>query len=164
MAIFNTHPTLRFSNISGSCLCKAITYTLNGPLIYHTLCSCPNCRKATGSLIGAETMVPSSTLTILTGKEEIKTYTDKDTESGTPMERQFCGRCGSQLFVVTPLLEGCVSVFAGGWVKEERDWSPMREQFAGCNVLEKLLKLPKELVRTRTGPLSEVIGRGEKAV
>lgn len=153
--LFQPHPTLAFNNVLGHCLCKRINFTLHGPLIYHTTCHCANCRHATGSLIGCETLMPSSTLTITSGHSSLKSYEDTDTESGTPMTRQFCGNCGSQLFAITPLLEDHVSVFAGSWVRNTEDWKPMRAQFCGLSVVDGWVTPPKDAVRTVTGPLSQ---------
>merc|ERR1711881_250833 len=161
MTIFQPHPTLHFLNTPGSCLCGTITYTLHGPLIYHTLCSCPHCRRATGSLIGCETLLPTSTLTILTGHSSLTTYEDTQTESGVPLQRQFCSKCGSQMFARTALMEDAVSVFAGGWVRDGKEWWPMREQFAGSSVVSGWMKVLSSIVRTVTGPLSQVMRTGD---
>lgn len=44
-----THLHLFHHNMSGSCLCGAVTYTLSSPPLKRFICHCPNCQKFSGS-------------------------------------------------------------------------------------------------------------------
>ena len=58
-------------------------------------------------------------------------------------------------------MEDAVSVFAGGWVRDGKEWWPMREQFAGSSVVSGWMKVLSSIVRTVTGPLSQVMRTGD---
>ena len=52
------------------------------------------CRKAHGSAFSANTVVPSSALSIISGEELVSEY-----ESSPNRRKCFCSKCGSQLFI-----------------------------------------------------------------
>lgn len=41
------------------------------------------------------------------------------------------------------------------------EWVPMREQYCVQRVVGDWLKVPQEVVRTKTNPMSEVLGKEE---
>jgi hypothetical protein len=64
-----------------------------------------------------------------------KVYLDKKTDSGTPLERLFCGDCGSPIMSVIPSVEGKSFVKMGlfpkvpapaveVYTKNRDDWEP----------------------------------------
>ena len=59
--------------LKGSCLCKAITYTLDEELSELVFCHCSFCRKATASAYTVNAKVSSKNL-VLHGKEKLVTY------------------------------------------------------------------------------------------
>lgn len=65
---------------------------------------------------------------ITKGEEFMKTYVDKNTDSGKPLKRTFCSECGSKLFAFTPLQEDIVSVVAGT-LDDFESWTPDKEQY-----------------------------------
>ncbi len=75
----------------GSCLCGAVTFTVDGPLPGPDACHCTNCRKHSGHVF-ASTDVPRASLTI-EGEEHVKWY-----RSSEKARRGFCDTCGSSLF------------------------------------------------------------------
>ncbi len=78
-------------SISGSCLCGAIRYTIQGRVKNVSCCHCSQCRKQTG-LYYATTELPVSNLQI-EGAENLADY--RASEHAT---RQFCKTCGSAMF------------------------------------------------------------------
>lgn len=76
---------------TGSCLCGAVTYTVDGPLRPSVACHCTQCRKTTGHYWSA-TQVPTDKLTI-TNEEGLTWFRSSDTA-----QRAFCNKCGSSLF------------------------------------------------------------------
>ena len=83
---------LNMSPTTGSCLCRAITYQIEGPPGYTGICHCTNCRKWTGSMFTANSGYMKSQVSLLTGEEYLKTYVDSETTSGLALMRQFCGK------------------------------------------------------------------------
>jgi hypothetical protein len=76
---------------SGSCLCKAVTYSVEGGLTPILACHCSQCAKTSGNY-AAMTSCAESSLKI----------TDTGTlawfQSSAEVRRGFCSRCGSNLF------------------------------------------------------------------
>lgn len=77
------------TDVTGSCLCGAISFTVRGPLRPVIACHCVQCRKTSGHHVAA-TSAPRETIEI----------------RGLPVwyvssewaRRGFCGTCGSNLF------------------------------------------------------------------
>ncbi len=76
---------------SGSCLCGAITFTVEGDLPAPDACHCTQCRKQSGH-VWASTDVPNDKLTI-NGGEHVTWF-----QSSEKVQRGFCSICGSVLF------------------------------------------------------------------
>lgn len=85
---------------TGSCLCGAVSYEVEGPLREVIGCHCTQCRKQTGHY-GATTNVPRDALTVR-GADKVTWF--RSSEKG---RRGFCSVCGSVLF----------------WDPIERDWT-----------------------------------------
>ncbi|MGF1477483.1 MAG: GFA family protein [Geminicoccaceae bacterium] len=77
--------------LTGSCLCGAVSYRVDGPVRDIVGCHCRQCRKASGHHVAA-TRAYSSDVTI-EGEASLKWY-----RSSEIAERGFCATCGSQLF------------------------------------------------------------------
>ena len=74
---------------TGGCLCRAITYEVNGPLRPVVNCHCAQCRKTSGHHVAA-TSAPRDTVKII---GEVTWYQSSDTA-----RRGFCATCGANLF------------------------------------------------------------------
>lgn len=77
-------------DISGRCLCGAVTFTAQTPSRHFGACHCDMCRKW-GS--GAYLEVECGTSVKFTGEDNIGVYRSSDWA-----ERGFCKTCGSNLF------------------------------------------------------------------
>ena len=75
----------------GSCLCRAVSFTVSGPLRGVVACHCIQCRKQSGHFVAA-TQVPREAIE-LGGEEYLKWY-----RSSPQARRGFCADCGSALF------------------------------------------------------------------
>ena len=77
---------------TGSCLCGAVKFELEGEIPAPTACHCTQCRKHSGHY-EASTDVPRNKLKIF-GSERITWFlaTEKNVRRG------FCSTCGSSLF------------------------------------------------------------------
>ncbi len=78
---------------TGSCLCGAVKFEVNGEFDSFYLCHCRYCQKDTGSAHGANLFSRSAQLQWLTGSDKVTVFT----LPGTRHHRSFCRLCGSAL-------------------------------------------------------------------
>lgn len=90
---------------TGSCLCGAVRYQVDGPLRDVVNCHCRQCLRQHGH-IGAYTAAPRDELSVTEGRG-LKWY-----RSSHRVRRGFCGECGSTLFW-DPRDRETVSIAAG---------------------------------------------------
>ena len=76
---------------TGSCLCGAVTFEVEGSLSPVEACHCSQCRKWTGHIL-ASTEVPRTALKI-NGSESVSWF-----QSSEKVRRGFCSCCGASLF------------------------------------------------------------------
>jgi hypothetical protein len=76
---------------TGSCLCGAVRFTVDGDLPHPDGCHCTACRKTSGHYF-ASCDVPKSALTI-SGDDNLTWF-----QSSQKVRRGFCKTCGSNLF------------------------------------------------------------------
>ena len=93
----------------GGCLCGAVRYTLTGEPRSIAVCHCTHCQRQSGSLFSFNLVVRH---TDYRQSGETKVFVDKG-DSGQPVQRHFCGTCGSPLFATTALMPGKIVVKAG---------------------------------------------------
>ncbi|WP_198666094.1 GFA family protein [Tropicimonas sp. IMCC34043] len=96
-------------DLTGSCHCKAVTFTLRSSQPFpFNLCYCEICRKTAGTGGYAINLGGDFATLEVEGKENIRTYRARQTDPDTgetvesPAERNFCGICGSALWVWDP--------------------------------------------------------------
>lgn len=79
------------TSITGSCLCKGVTYSVEGELTPILACHCSQCAKTSGNY-AAMTSCADAALTVA----------DSGTlawfQSSAEVRRGFCSRCGGNLF------------------------------------------------------------------
>ncbi|MEM7078585.1 MAG: GFA family protein [Pseudomonadota bacterium] len=85
--------------MTGQCLCGAIRYEITANFALTGVCHCKNCQRQGGSAFSTLAGVPTAALKI-TGTP--KMFQDQDTDSGNPVERYFCGACGSPIYSALP--------------------------------------------------------------
>ena len=78
--------------ISGSCLCGAVRFEIQGRLAAAAHCHCSMCRKAHGAAFATYAVAKASDFRIVSGAEQITQY-----RSSADVVRTFCSRCGSTL-------------------------------------------------------------------
>lgn len=86
--------------VTGQCLCGSVAYELTAEFAMTGVCHCKNCQRQAGSAFSTLGGVPSAALNVTQG--ELKLYQDEDTDSGNPVERYFCGDCGSPIYSALP--------------------------------------------------------------
>jgi hypothetical protein len=78
---------------SGSCLCGAVRFEVEGDFEHFYLCHCEYCRKDTGSAHAANLFSSAATLRWLSGEENVRQFNLPSTRHWNA----FCVTCGSTL-------------------------------------------------------------------
>ena len=76
---------------SGSCLCGAVTFTIDGDFDRFFLCHCSRCRKFSGTAHASNLFSFKGKVDWLSGKESVKFYDVPETR----FMKAFCAECGS---------------------------------------------------------------------
>lgn len=80
--------------ITGGCLCKGVRYRVTAAPIVTRACWCRLCQYLGAGSGTVNVCFPSNALTI---EGELRDYPSV-ADSGNPMHRRFCPRCGTHLF------------------------------------------------------------------
>lgn len=101
--------------LTGSCLCGAVTYEIEGEADRFYYCHCQRCRKLTGTgHAGNLLMRPLTCIRWTQGESKLKRY---DVPEAERFHNLFCSECGSPMPRPTPQLDG-VLVPAGSLDQE----------------------------------------------
>jgi hypothetical protein len=124
--------------ITGSCLCGQVKYEIDNAPAVTGVCHCKNCQRQAGSAFSTLAGVPRAELHFTAG--EPKVYVDPDTQSGNPVERYFCGNCGSPIYSALPSQPDMVYLKTGTlddtsifrplfhvWCDSKQDWVQLEE-------------------------------------
>ena len=86
------------SQYLGGCLCGSVRYTIDADPMpgRQLLCNCLDCQKHTGTAFLSGMAFPSDGVTI-TGA--MTTFTMPGGQTGEPVHRRFCGKCGSPILI-----------------------------------------------------------------
>lgn len=82
------------AGIEGGCNCGAVRYRLSGKTLGVAACHCTNCRKQSGSAFSVNLVVKAADMSV---DGPLAQYSDRATESGQAVQREFCGACGSPI-------------------------------------------------------------------
>ena len=82
------------SKVTGSCLCRKVSYEILENLGIFQYCHCSRCRKFTGSAHAANLFVSPEQFKWLSGEEYIGRYEPEDAKH---FATSFCKHCGSSL-------------------------------------------------------------------
>ena len=105
--------------LEGSCHCGSVGFRVSSPHPYpFNLCYCSICRKTAGGGGYAINLSGEYATLEVEGREHLRVYRARlrDRESGEPREssaeRNFCGKCGSALWLWDPRWPTLVHPFA----------------------------------------------------
>ncbi len=90
---------------AGSCLCGAVAYEFDDPVVQFCYCHCPRCRKATGSAHAANLFVRPDQFRWTRGREQVRRY---DLPEAKRFAKCFCATCGSPLPHATRAGDGVI--------------------------------------------------------
>ena len=96
--------------LAGGCNCGQLRYTLLRPPLAVVACHCTSCRRQSGAAFSVNLVVRAEAMSV-TG--ELARWTDRDTESGQPLLREFCATCGSPIRSVPSATPGMIALKAG---------------------------------------------------
>ena len=104
----------------GGCHCGAVRYAFGEAPEFTFYCHCNDCQKTTGSPFSIELMLRDETFSA-TG--ELGTYVVEG-DSGKPVTRSFCAKCGSGVYLECASDPGYVFVKVGtlddaSWVEPQ---------------------------------------------
>jgi len=118
---------------TGRCLCGNIQYEIGAAPKLTGVCHCLNCQRQGGSAFSTLASIASDDFSFTQGTPKL--YKDEDTDSGNPVERYFCGDCGSPIYSAIPsqpdrlfLKTGTMDNTAGFkpmfnvWCDTKQDW------------------------------------------
>lgn len=97
------------TQLSGACLCGAISYSGDADIKMTMNCHCVDCRKVTGSAYGTLLFVAEDSVEI-SGEPGIFEHTS---DRGSNMQKLFCSKCGSQMFTRNSARQGVIGIRAG---------------------------------------------------
>lgn len=79
--------------LSGGCLCGAVTFQLKDDFDQFQLCHCTQCQKTTGTAHAANLFTRPENIRWLTGHDLVKRFDVK----GRSISNAFCSQCGSRV-------------------------------------------------------------------
>ena len=95
--------------IEGGCYCGEVRYECSGDPIFKGQCHCRECQYASGGAPNIVMGMPGQDFSFVKG--EPRGFTRSDLES--PVTREFCASCGTQLLSRSPSLPGVVLLKVG---------------------------------------------------
>lgn len=99
------------TEMTGRCLCGAVTYALAKPPARMTLCYCRFCQRATGGAQMILPVLPLSDFSVPQGRPGCHTHVSEG--SGKEVHLHFCKDCGTKLYVTYERWPDMVGLFAG---------------------------------------------------
>jgi hypothetical protein len=101
-------------HLSGSCICGAVAYEINGDVQTFLHCHCSRCRKASGTGHASNLIVKLESIAWTSGEELLQRY---DVPGAKRFHTVFCSICGSPMPRVAA--DRSVSVIPAGTLDKE---------------------------------------------
>jgi hypothetical protein len=127
--------------ISGRCLCGAVTYHADAEPLLQGVCHCTDCQHQTGTAFSVFVGIPRTALTV--EGDTLASFTAKGEEHGTDTERRFCSACGSPIVSFVEAVPDLAFLKVGTlddaswvgpaieiWSRSAQPWSPHFEGVA----------------------------------
>ena len=106
----------------GGCLCGQVRYEFSGDPLAVIICHCINCQKQSGSTFSFNIIGQSDQISL---QGNVSTYVDEN-DSGDPVNRNFCGNCGSPIYSEI-LTQGSLIALKIGTLDDTRDLEPQSQ-------------------------------------
>ena len=88
---------------SGRCRCEKVTFKITGEPTWKVNCNCNWCQTTSGSAFRSFILFNEDEITFL--GESPTSYEDTKTEHGSPILKQFCSTCGTQIGIKVPSMK-----------------------------------------------------------
>ena len=110
---------------TGTCLCGAIQFEVNGPIRDVGNCHCSICRRLHGAPFSTYAQVSADDLKLHAGRDRVRTY-----RSSEQVERSFCDTCGAHFTFRWDGLPGALWI-AAGLLEDDPQLRPRHHMFVG---------------------------------
>ena len=111
---------------TGRCLCGAVQYQSDGPMLFSVICHCRDCQRASGSGGLPVLGVPKTSFTSSGPLKQSRTTGG----SGQTAVRNFCSECGSMLFGTPECEPELVTLYVGS-LDDPKVFNPQAALFTG---------------------------------
>ncbi len=98
------------NQMSGRCLCGAVTYTIDAEPAIQAVCHCSDCQRQSGSPYSVVVGVPREAVTL--EGDSLATHTTQSGDGGDTV-RNFCSACGSPIFSAPSAMPDLIFIKAG---------------------------------------------------
>ena len=85
----------RMEPLTGGCLCEQVRFAVTAAPRGLVYCHCKRCQRRTGAAFSASILTEPGSVAVTQGGDQLRTYAP-----ATGFHKQFCARCGSQVFAV----------------------------------------------------------------
>ena len=79
--------------LTGGCMCGAVRFEIDEPLVSSGYCHCTRCQRRTGTAASASARVAPGSLRVVSGEELLRAW---DPPAG--FSKVFCSACGSAMW------------------------------------------------------------------
>ncbi len=111
---------------SGSCLCGQVHVRLTAEPLMVAVCHCSHCQKTAGSAFSTVLLLPEGAVMI---DGAVSSYDDRG-DSGTAVQRSFCGKCGAPVETASEVTRGQqLRLVKAGLFAGVREFTPQVELF-----------------------------------
>jgi len=113
---------------SGSCVCEAVQFEVEGPVLGAQVCHCSVCRRAQGSSLGMlAAFFQKDNLKITAGEDNLEKF-----HSPLKYSRKFCKKCGTRIGItfedVTAFEVNSVAIYPTH-LADVREGGPLPDEF-----------------------------------
>jgi hypothetical protein len=96
--------------LTGGCLCGAVRFEIDAPLVSAGYCHCTRCQRRTGSAASAQARIAPGSLRVTAGEQLVACYRPPD-----GFAKCFCSVCGSALWSRSPQDPDVMSIRLGAF-------------------------------------------------
>jgi hypothetical protein len=97
--------------LTGGCLCGAVRFEIDAPLLSASWCHCSRCQRRTGTPASVQGRIAPGSLRLLQGEEALGAFVPDD----GGFAKVFCKECGSALWSQNPADDEIMAVRFGAF-------------------------------------------------
>jgi hypothetical protein len=119
--------------LTGGCLCGAVRFEIDRPLVSASYCHCTRCQRRTGTAASASAQIVPGSLRVLAGEDSLRAF-----EPGDGYAKVFCSQCGAHLWSRNPDDATALSVRMGAFDEDPGIRPSVRQFVAYAAVWEEI--------------------------